>query len=157
MPWIVLALAMIVVIAALAYRDVKVSARLLGIALILEVIMLVIFSLGVIFAHGGTNFSGDSLNMFKVFTPVAEQTVGTVAIPAGAAAVVGLAPAVPVSAGVLLPFELQAASASAATAPTAAIRRIFTLVLPPRWMAVAIERRRVVTTDTARGRLGVVT
>ena len=86
-PWIVLALAMIVVIAALAYRDVKVSARLLGIALILEVIMLVIFSLGVLFAHGGTNFSGDSLNVFKVFTPVAEQTVGTVAIPAGAAAV----------------------------------------------------------------------
>src|SRR5215213_10277344 len=47
-PWIVLALAMIVVIAALAYRDVKVSARLLGIALILEVIMLVIFALGVL-------------------------------------------------------------------------------------------------------------
>jgi len=86
-PWIVLALAMIVVIAALAYRDVKVSARLLGIALILEVIMLLIFSLGVIFAHGATNFSGDSLNVFKVFTPVAEQKVGDVAIPAGEAAV----------------------------------------------------------------------
>lgn len=86
-PWIVLALGMIVVIAALAYRDVKVSARLLGIALILEVIMLVIFSLGVLFAHGGTNFSGDSLNVFKVFTPVTEQKVGDVAIPAGEAAV----------------------------------------------------------------------
>jgi amino acid transporter len=87
-PWIVLALGMLVVIALLAYRDVKLSAQLLGIALILEVIMLAIFSLGVIFSAGqGTNFTGEALNVFKVFTPVAEQTVGTVAVPAGAAAV----------------------------------------------------------------------
>lgn len=85
--WIVLALLMLVVIAALSYRDVKISARILGVALILEVIMLLIFALGVIFAKQGTNFQGDALNVFKVFTPVAEQTVGTVAIPAGAAAV----------------------------------------------------------------------
>ena len=86
-PWIVLALGMIVVIAALAYRDVKLSARLLGIALILEVIILAIFALGVLLTSQVTNFSAESLNVFKVFTPVAEQTVGTVAIPAGAAAV----------------------------------------------------------------------
>src|SRR5262245_49174438 len=55
-PWIVLALGMLVVIALLAYRDVKLSAQLLGIALILEVVMLAIFSLGVIFSAGnGTN------------------------------------------------------------------------------------------------------
>jgi amino acid transporter len=71
----------------LAYRDVKVSARLLGIALILEVIMLAIFSLGVLMTSQVTNFTAESLNVFKVFTPVAEQTVGTVAVPAGAAAV----------------------------------------------------------------------
>ena len=41
---------MLVVIAALSYRDVKISAQLLGIALILEVIMLAIFALGVLFA-----------------------------------------------------------------------------------------------------------
>ena len=86
-PWIVLALIMIAVIAALAYRDVKLSARLLGIALILEVIILAIFAMGVLFAGGPTNFTAESLNVFKVFTPVVEQTVGTVAIPAGAAAV----------------------------------------------------------------------
>ena len=86
-PWIVLALGMLVVIAALAYRDVKLSAQLLGIALILEVIMLVIFALGVLITGQPTNFSAESLNVFKVFTPVAEQTVGTVAVPAGAAAV----------------------------------------------------------------------
>ena len=40
---------MIAVIAALAYRDVKLSAQLLGIALILEVIILAIFALGVLF------------------------------------------------------------------------------------------------------------
>ena len=86
-PWIVLALGMLVVIAALAYRDVKLSAQLLGIALIFEVLILAIFSLGVLFTSQVTNFSAESLNVFKVFTPVAEQTVGTVAIPAGAAAV----------------------------------------------------------------------
>lgn len=86
-PWIVLALLMIAVIAALSFRDVKLSAKLLGIALILEVVILAIFSLGVIAAGAGTNFQLESLNVFRVFTPVAEQTVGSVAIPAGAAAV----------------------------------------------------------------------
>src|SRR6185503_11352872 len=54
-PWLVLALVMIAVTAILAYRDVKLSAQLLGIALILEVLILTIFALGVIFADSGTN------------------------------------------------------------------------------------------------------
>ncbi len=86
-PWPVLALIMIAAIAVLAYRDVKLSARLLGIALVLEVAILVIFSLGVIFAGSGTNFNLESLNVLSVYTPVAEQKVGDIAIPAGAAAV----------------------------------------------------------------------
>jgi amino acid transporter len=86
-PWLVLALIMIAVIAVLSYRDVKLSARILGIALISEVIMLFIFALGVLFHGGGTNLTGESLNVLHVFTPVAAQTVGTVAVPAGAAAV----------------------------------------------------------------------
>ncbi len=86
-PWVVLALLMIALIAALSFRDVKLSAQLLGIALILEVIILAIFALGVIFAGSGTNFTAESLNVFRVFTPVAEQKVGELAIPAGAAAV----------------------------------------------------------------------
>ncbi len=86
-PWLWLALFMIAVIAVLAYRDVKLSAKILGVALIAEVAILTIFVLGVVFASSGTNFNPEALNVFKVYTPLPAQTVGTVAIPAGAAAV----------------------------------------------------------------------
>ena len=86
-PWLVLALVMIALIALLAYRDVKLSVRVLGTALVAEVIMLMVFVIGVALAKGGTSYSLESLNLFKVYTPLAAQTVGTVAIPAGAAAV----------------------------------------------------------------------
>jgi amino acid transporter len=86
-PWLGLALFMIAVIAVLAYRDVKLSAKILGVALVAEVAILVIFVLGVVFASSGTNFNPEALNVFKVYTPLPAQTVGTVAIPAGAAAV----------------------------------------------------------------------
>ena len=86
-PWLVLALIMIAAIAVLSYRDVKLSAKILGAALIAEVAILAIFVLGVLFAGSGTNFSAESLNVFNVYTAVAEQKVGDVAIPAGAAAV----------------------------------------------------------------------
>ncbi len=86
-PWLVLALIMIALIALLAYRDVKLSAKILGVALIAEVAILVIFVIGVVSAKSGTNFNPENLNIFNVYTPLAEQTVGTVAIPAGAAAV----------------------------------------------------------------------
>ena len=86
-PWLWLALIMIAVIAVLAYRDVKLSVKILGVALVAEVAMLTIFSLGVIFAGSGAHFSTEALNVFKVYTDLPAQTVGTVAIPAGAAAV----------------------------------------------------------------------
>lgn len=86
-PWPVLALFMIAVIAVLSYRDVKLSAKILGVALVAEVAILVIFVLGVAFASSGTNFNLEALNVFKVYTDLPAQTVGTVAIPAGAAAV----------------------------------------------------------------------
>jgi amino acid transporter len=86
-PWLVLALIMIALIGLLAYRDVKLSVRVLGSALVAEVIMLIVFVVGVATTKSGTNFSLHSLNVFKVYTPLAAQTVGTVAIPMGAAAV----------------------------------------------------------------------
>ncbi|MBC8037573.1 MAG: APC family permease [Rhizobiales bacterium] len=86
-PWIVLALLMIALIGVLSYRDVKLSAKLLGVALIFEVLILAIFALGVMSASSGTSFNLEALNVFNVWTPVAAQTVGAVAIPAGAAAV----------------------------------------------------------------------
>ena len=86
-PWIVLALMMIVLIGFLSYRDVKLSVKVLGTALVAEVAILVVFVLGVALASGGTSYSLESLNVFKVYTPLAAQTVGEIAIPVGAAAV----------------------------------------------------------------------
>jgi amino acid transporter len=85
--WVWFALACVIGSAVLSYRDVKLSASILGIALVLEVIMLTLFALGVAFAKGGTSFSLESLNMLHVTVPVAAQKVGEVAIGAGAAAV----------------------------------------------------------------------
>jgi amino acid transporter len=86
-PWLPMSLLMLALIAVLAYRDVKLSAQILGIALICEVLILVVFALGTVFAKSGTSFTGEALNVFHVTIPVAEQKVGDVAIPAGAAAV----------------------------------------------------------------------
>lgn len=85
--WLWLALFMILIAGLLSYREVKLSVQVLGAALILEILILAVFVLGVIFTSQPTNFSGEALNLLNVTTPVAEQTVGTVAIPAGAAAV----------------------------------------------------------------------
>ena len=86
-PWIWLALFMILLTSFLSYQDVQISAKILGVALVLEVVMLLIFDAGVILAKEGTNFSLESLNVMRVMTPVAAQKVGSVDIAAGAAAV----------------------------------------------------------------------
>jgi amino acid transporter len=86
-PWIYLALGMLALISVFSYQDVKISAKILGVALILEVVMLLIFDAGVILAKGGTNFNAEALNVAHVMTPVVAQKVGTVDIAAGAAAV----------------------------------------------------------------------
>ena len=65
-PWLVLALFMIALTSILSYRDVKLSVQVLGVALILEVVILAIFAIGVISADTGTNFSGEALNIFNV-------------------------------------------------------------------------------------------
>ena len=51
-PWPWLALAMVLLIFVLTYLDVKISTAVLGVALVAEVIMLLIFDVGV-FSHGG--------------------------------------------------------------------------------------------------------
>ncbi len=86
-PWLYLALFMIALAGLLAYRDVKLSVQILGVALILEVLILAIFAFGVFTAKSGTSFTTEALNVMNVWSPVAEQKVGEVAIPAGAAAV----------------------------------------------------------------------
>ncbi len=86
-PWIWLALFAVVLAGILSYRDVKVSVAVLGVALILEVVMLAIFDFGVLTATTGTSFNTEALNVVNVTTAVAEQKVGDVDIAAGAAAV----------------------------------------------------------------------
>jgi amino acid transporter len=85
--WVWFALFAVVLAALLSYRDVKLSAAILGIALILEVLILAIFAFGVVTASSGTSFSTESLNIFNVTQAVTEQKVGEVSIAAGAAAV----------------------------------------------------------------------
>ena len=85
--WVWLSLFALVGTAVLSVRNVKLSVVVLGGALVLEVIILTIFVFGVIFAESGTNFTVEALNVFNVTVPVAAQTVGDLAIPAGAAAV----------------------------------------------------------------------
>ena len=86
-PWIWLALFAVLLASLLSYRDVQLSAAVLGVALILEVLMLTLFDIGVLTAKGGTSFTTEALNLLNVNTPVVAQKVGEADIAAGAAAV----------------------------------------------------------------------
>ena len=85
-PWIAFALFAAVLISVLCYFHVELSVKVLGFALIGEVIILAIFDL-VVFGSGGSDANGiqfESLNMFKLTDP------SGIAGSAGLAAGVGL-------------------------------------------------------------------
>jgi amino acid transporter len=86
-PWVWLALFAVALAGVLSYLDVKLSAAVLGVALVLEVIVLLIFDVGVFSAKTGTSFTTEALNILHVTTPVAAHKVGDADIAAGAAAV----------------------------------------------------------------------
>lgn len=86
-PWLYLALFVIALTSFLSYQDVQLSVKVLGAALVFEVVMLTIFDVGVLVAKGPGAFNLEALNVFNVLTPVAAQKVGTTEIAAGAAAV----------------------------------------------------------------------
>jgi len=86
-PWLYLSLFAILLAAILSYFDVQLSAAVLGVALVLEVIFLLIFDIAVFTAKGGTSFNTESLNLMNVMTDVAAQKIGDAEIVAGAAAV----------------------------------------------------------------------
>ncbi len=86
-PWIYLALFCVVLAGILSVFDVQISVAVLGVALVLEVIMLTIFNIGVMTAPSGTSFNIESLNVFNVLTSVEAKKVGDVEIAAGAAAI----------------------------------------------------------------------
>jgi amino acid transporter len=64
--WFWFALAMVLIIAVLTYFDVRLSARILGVALILEVIVLLIMDIG-IFGQGGNNIDAAAINPVNAF------------------------------------------------------------------------------------------
>ncbi len=85
--WIWLAMAALVGAGILSVRDIKLSAKVLGVSLVLETLVLLLFGFAVLLAHKGTSLSAASFNLLHVTTAVAAQKIGGTAIPAGAAAV----------------------------------------------------------------------
>lgn len=85
--WIWFAFAMTIGIAILSFLDVKVSAAILGVALICEVLILLVFDFTTLPA-AGTSFSGASLNVVNAFKSFEafKSSAGT-DIAAGAAAI----------------------------------------------------------------------
>jgi amino acid transporter len=65
-PWMYLALAMVLIIAILTYFDVKLSAAILGVALISEVAILLIFDVG-IFSSSGAHINTAAVNPVNAF------------------------------------------------------------------------------------------
>jgi amino acid transporter len=67
-PWPILALGMVVAISVLSYLDVKISSGILGVALVTEVIILLLFD-GSVFAHNGgiTSVQVSALNPSLAF------------------------------------------------------------------------------------------
>ena len=84
--WYWLALFMVALIGVLAYFDIHISARLLGIALISEVVFLLIFDV-LIFGQGGENIQTAALNPVNAFKNMPGFGSGGDAIAAGAWAV----------------------------------------------------------------------
>jgi amino acid transporter len=65
-PWPIFAFGMVALIGILSYFDVRVSARILGVALISEVIILLIMDVG-IFAQGGNHITAQAINPVNAF------------------------------------------------------------------------------------------
>jgi len=84
--WYWPALFMVALIAVLAFFDVHISARLLGIALIGEVAALLVFDL-VVFLQGGENIQAAAINPLNAFKNLPASGSGTNAIAAGAWAI----------------------------------------------------------------------
>jgi amino acid transporter len=76
--------AMIAVICALAFFEVKLSSRILGVALMLEVITLIVFDI-VMFANG--HVSASAINPANAFKSLPAGHSGTTALAAGAAGI----------------------------------------------------------------------
>ncbi len=77
---------MVALIGILAFFDVKISARVLGVALIGEVLVLTIFDV-LVFGQGGENIQAAALNPVNAFKNLPAGSLGGTDIAAGAWAV----------------------------------------------------------------------
>lgn len=68
-PWQAAIIVGVIIIGALGYRDVRVSAMLLGVLLVLEVLILLVFDFAVIFQGGAEGINVDSFTPGQIFTP----------------------------------------------------------------------------------------
>jgi amino acid transporter len=84
--WYWPAVFMIVLISVLAYFDVHISARVLGVALIGEIVLLLIFD-AVVFGHGGNNIQAAAINPINAFKGLGAGNDHGTAIAAGAAGI----------------------------------------------------------------------
>jgi amino acid transporter len=81
--WYWLGLIMIAVIALLTFFDVRLSARLLGVALLCEVVTLLVFD-GFIFTQASGNVTASAINPVNAFKNLPGTHFGSTAIAAGA-------------------------------------------------------------------------
>jgi len=90
-PWIYFALFAVVAASILSFFDVKISSAILGIALLAEVAILLVFDYGV-FIKGGSavHISAESLNVLKVFSDVAAHKTAEAKDIAAGVGVVGI-------------------------------------------------------------------
>lgn len=68
-PWQVIAFAGVLVAGVFGYRDIQLSARVLGVLMVLEVLILVVFDIAVIASGGAEGINVDAFLPVNVFTP----------------------------------------------------------------------------------------
>jgi amino acid transporter len=84
--WVFPALFMVGLISVLSYMDIHLSARILGVALVTEVLILLVFD-GSVFFSSDSNVNTSAINPFNAFHSLPAGHVGTTAVAAGTAGI----------------------------------------------------------------------
>jgi amino acid transporter len=84
--WVIPALFMVALISVLSYYDIHLSARILGVALVTEVLILLVFD-GSVFFSSKSHVSGSAINVFKTFHNLPASGTGSTAVLAGTAGI----------------------------------------------------------------------
>lgn len=87
LPWIVYGVIALVLIGILSFRDISLAARVLGVILVIEIILLSLMAFGVLIRGGGPDgLMFDSLNPLNAFTSLPADFAGT-GVAAGVAGI----------------------------------------------------------------------